>query len=83
MHKYKRYVYTRYMSWIDEIKKHYKSQAEFAENFGVSPMVLTQWKKRGVPAKRAKEIEDFDPRIPKHLTRPDLFDKPTDKKVAA
>jgi len=71
------------MSWIDEIKEHYGSQAKFAKKFGVSPMAVSQWQKRGVPAERAIEIEIFDSRIPKYLTRPDLFELPTHKKVAA
>jgi len=71
------------MSWIETIKNLYGSQSKFAKKFGVSPMAVVQWKKRGVPAERAIEIEEFDSRIPKYITRPDLFDKPTTKKAVA
>lgn len=71
------------MEWINLIKKLYGGQRQFAEEFGVCPMLITQWKKRGVPATRAKEIEEFDPRIPRHLTRPDLFEPPAVKEEAA
>ena len=71
------------MDWIETVKNLYGSQAKFAKKFGVSPMAVAQWKKRGVPAERAIEIENFDSRIPKFLTRPDLFNDPAKKQVAA
>jgi len=43
------------------------SQAELARKLGVSPMTVTQWKRRGVPVRRVKEIEaatDF--RVSRH-----------------
>lgn len=70
------------MTWTEKIKELYGSQAKFAKEFGVSPMVVTKWKERGVPAERAVEIEEFDKRIPKHITRPDLFEQPIKKQRA-
>jgi len=71
------------MTWVKTIKKLYGSQAKFAKKLGVSPMTVAQWKKRGVPAERAIQIEELDSRIPRYLTRPDLFKRATEKKVAA
>ena len=35
---------------------YFKTQAALAKAVGVDPMTVTQWKRRGIPPKRAKEI---------------------------
>lgn len=35
---------------------YFTTQAELAKAMGVNPMTVTQWKRRGLPPKRAKEI---------------------------
>lgn len=38
---------------------YFGSQAEMARIMGVNPMTVTQWKKRGIPPKRAKQISEI------------------------
>ena len=37
----------------------FKSSKGLAEALGLQPMAITQWKRRGIPPKRAKEISDL------------------------
>lgn len=36
---------------------YFGSQAKLAEALGVTPMTVSQWKRHGIPPKRAAEIE--------------------------
>lgn len=42
---------------LDEIFKHFGGQMVLAETLGVDKSAVTQWKKDGVPAFRAVQIE--------------------------
>lgn len=47
---------------------------QLAEKLGCSPMTVTHWFNRGLPAERAKEIEEaFNGAITRQELRPDLF----------
>jgi len=50
------------------------SQAALAKAIGVSPMTITQWKARGIPAERCLDIERAtDGKVTRLDLRPDLF----------
>lgn len=50
------------------------TQAEFAEKLQVKPMAISQWKKRGVPAERCREIERVtEGKVTRAELRPDIF----------
>lgn len=38
---------------------YFGSQANLAHAMGLNPMVVTQWKRRGLPPKRAKQISEL------------------------
>jgi len=72
------------MNGLDEAIKHFGGQSILAKALGVSSMAISQWKKRGVPASRAVEIETAtNGGVPRHLIRPDLFGLPKKNKAAA
>ena len=46
----------------------------FARQVGVSPQVVTHWRKRGIPAERVIEIERVTAgKVSRHELRPDLY----------
>ena len=55
------------------------TQTEFAQRLGVSPQVVANWRKRGVPAERVVDVvratvnEDGIPAVTPHELRPDVF----------
>ena len=54
---------------------YFGSQVKLASAIGVSPMATTQWKIRGIPALRAKQIERLsNGAIKASSMRPDIFD---------
>lgn len=72
------------MSGLDKAIKHFGGQRGLAGALGVTPMAITQWKKRGVPPNRAVDIEKVtDGDVPRYMTRPDLFTPPAEDGVAA
>lgn len=59
---------------LDKALKFFGSKAELARVLEVSPMVVYQWSKRGVPVKRAVEIEKASNEMIKASDlRPDVF----------
>jgi DNA-binding transcriptional regulator YdaS (Cro superfamily) len=53
---------------------YFGSQAALAKAADVDPMAVTQWKKRGIPPKRAKQIERLTNKAVKASDLlPDLF----------
>lgn len=61
----------------------FKTQNALAKRLGVSSMTISQWKRRGVPAVRAKEIEiASDGKVLRHEIRPDIFDPPSSEAAA-
>ena len=55
--------------------EHFGSQAEMARILGVKPMVIYQWKKRRIPAERAKQIVTATKGLVSlEQLRPDLFE---------
>jgi DNA-binding transcriptional regulator YdaS (Cro superfamily) len=38
---------------------YFGSQAKLARAIGINPMAVTQWKRRGIPPHRAKQISDM------------------------
>lgn len=63
------------MSALQKAIDVFPSQAAFAEALGVVPMTVSQWKSRGVPAKRCRDIERVTARkVTRRELRPDLFD---------
>lgn len=62
------------MSKLQDAVNLFGSQARLAEELEVTPMAVGQWFKRGVPAKRAVQIERATKgKVTKHDLRPDLF----------
>lgn len=63
------------------IKSYFGSYAEAARRLGVEPMTVSQWAKRGIPLKRAIQIEKITGgAITKEQLCPDDFDlAPADK----
>lgn len=50
------------------------NRVKLARKLGCTPMTITQWCNRGVPAERAKQIEDvFSGAVTREEVRPDLF----------
>lgn len=50
------------------------SQTRLAEKLGVHPMVISHWKKRGVPAGYCRKIEGISNRaVTAEELRPDIF----------
>jgi DNA-binding transcriptional regulator YdaS (Cro superfamily) len=45
------------MSNLNIAINYFGSGAKLAKAVGLDPMAVTQWKKRGIPPKRAKQIE--------------------------
>lgn len=59
------------------------SQAELARKLDVSDMAVSQWKKRGVPPERCRDIEAATGgAVTRYELRPDIFG-PAPKGVAA
>ena len=48
------------------------SQQAIADAMGVGPMVISQWKRRGVAVKRAREFSEKTG-VPIEKVRPDIF----------
>lgn len=62
------------MSALQKAIDVFPSQAAFAEALGVVPMTVSQWKARGVPAQRCRDIERVTERkVTRRELRPDLF----------
>lgn len=54
--------------------EYFGTQAKLAEALGLNPMVVTQWKRRGIPPKRAKQISDLtDGKIKPADLLPEIF----------
>ncbi len=47
------------MSALERASKHFGSQAALARALGVTPMAVSQWKKRGIPPWQAVAIEQL------------------------
>ena len=59
---------------IDIFKLAGKPQAELAAKVGVSPMALSNWKRRGVPPERVLDIERATGgQVSRHELRPDIY----------
>ena len=48
---------TSCMDGLDKAKNYFGSQAELARVLGLGPMAVSSWRKRGVPPRRAAQIE--------------------------
>ena len=76
--------------WPEKIKEVFGSQKALAKklkkpdgSIGISSMTISQWKERGVPAGRAKEIERLsNGKVPAYLMRPDLYEPPKEGQAA-
>ena len=74
-------LYTNYlfiigfdMSKLHEAVELFGSQSSLAGELGVTPMAVAHWFKRGVPAKRAVQIETAtECKVTRHDLRPDIF----------
>lgn len=62
------------MSKLDDAVNYFGSKAKLADKLEVTPMAVVQWFKRGVPAKRAVQIEEATKgEVTRHDLRPDIF----------
>lgn len=62
------------MDAIDKAAEAVGSQAALAKALGVTPMAVTQWKKRGVPPERCRDIEQATGgQVTREELRPDIF----------
>lgn len=62
------------MNAIDRAIDLLGNQTKLAEALGVSPMAVTQWKRRGVPAERCVPIEEATSgEVTRYDLRPDIF----------
>lgn len=60
------------------------SQAELARRLGTTHMVVWNWKLRGVPAKRCRDIEEVTAgAVTRYELREDFFGKAPEKSEAA
>ena len=58
-------------------------QSELAGKLGLTPMAVTQWKDRGVPPKRAIDIEKLtEGKVTRFDLLPEFFGDPPQVKVA-
>jgi DNA-binding transcriptional regulator YdaS (Cro superfamily) len=44
---------------LEPVLTYFKTQSALADALGLDPMAITQWKRRGIPPTRAKEIADL------------------------
>ncbi len=59
---------------LDIAVDHFGSQAKLAEALEVEPMAVSHWKIRGLPPKRAVQIEDVtDGKVTRYELLPELF----------
>jgi DNA-binding transcriptional regulator YdaS (Cro superfamily) len=62
---------------LDRAIEHFGSQARLAEALDVEPMAVTHWKSRGVPPKRAIQIEEAtEGSVTRFDLLPELFGAP-------
>jgi len=62
------------MDALERAINHFDNQSAFARALGVEPQLITNWKKRGVPAEQAIRIETVtDGAVKVRDLRPDLF----------
>lgn len=70
-------VYSWRMDALNEAIKSLGSQAALAKAMGVTPMAVSQWKSRGVPAERVLALEAATGgRVLRHEIRPDIYPPP-------
>lgn len=63
------------MSNLQQAIQYFGTQAKLAQALDIGSMAITQWKHRGVPPMRAKQIERLsNGNIKASLLRPDIFD---------
>ncbi len=74
------------MNALEKAIEMFGSQKALAEELGVVPMAVTNWKTRGVPIEQCPAIERVTKgAVTKHDLRPDFFDPPpavTDRQTA-
>lgn len=59
---------------LDKAIEYFGSQVALARTMGLDPMAVTQWKRRGIPAERAKQISELtDGEIKPSDIKPKLF----------
>ena len=67
------------MTALDRAIKHAGGLTDLANSIGVTPQVVANWRRRGVPAARVIQIERAThdkqgrPRVLRHDLRPDLY----------
>ena len=60
------------------------SESALARAVGKKPGHVYLWKNTRVPAEMAKKIEEASGGgVPRYVTRPDIFDRPKQRKLAA
>ncbi|WP_288130976.1 Cro/CI family transcriptional regulator [Microbulbifer sp.] len=61
-------------SGINAAVEYFGSQRALAKRIGVTPMAISQWKRRRIPIERAAQIDRVSGgAVPKELLRPDVF----------
>ncbi len=55
----------------------------FAERMGVSPQVVVNWRKRGIPADRALEVEEKTRGTPYAITAAQVLESARQRRAAA
>ena len=60
------------------------SESALARAIGKKPGHIYLWKNTRIPAEMAKKIEEASGGgVPRYVTRPDIFDRPKQRKLAA
>ena len=71
------------MKALQRAIEHLGTQAELARCLKVSDMAVSQWKKRGVPPERCRDIEAAtDGTVTRYELRPDIFGDPPRRRAA-
>ena len=62
------------MNAIDTAVRHFGNQGKLAAALNVTPMAVSQWRRRGVPAERCQAIAHAtEGAVTVHDLRPDVF----------
>jgi len=57
--------------------------SEFTKHLGITPKAVSEWRKRGVPPTRCREIEAIvQGKVTRYELRPDVFGQPQDQVAA-
>lgn len=64
------------MNALERAIKTAPTMTEFAKRLGVTPQVVTNWRRRGIPVERVLDIERVSG-VSRYVLRPDIYPRET------